>query len=193
MHKFVFWGSMKLESNSDILVKMYNLIERIEYRLDRYFDQNEFDECEDKCAYISKFKNVFINIKDNIIYKNDEFVKILVDNNYEIINDERGRLIHFICKYGSEKSIKYIIDSGYDLNCVDIYKNRPIHLILTYSTEEMVEYIINAGARIECDNSICSPIRLACMYGKKKTIKLLLSLNCAMEDGLLEHAINNLH
>jgi ankyrin repeat protein len=47
--------------------------------------------------------------------------------------------------------IKYIIDKGVDLECVDNDGWKPIHYICRYSTPKIIKYIIDKGVDVPPD------------------------------------------
>jgi ankyrin repeat protein len=167
---------------NDQFVEEFNI--EVFYRL---FKSNKIDEL---ITYMSLYNTFSLPVRDNMdeLFKNESIVKILIDKDVCIENPFNQKLIHWICQYSTPEMIKYIIDKGVDLECVNNDGWKPIHFICQYSTPEMIQYIIDKGVDLECRDIIgWRPIHLICRKSTPEMIKYIIDkgvdLECQTNNG----------
>jgi ankyrin repeat protein len=158
--KIILEVSFKLLDLNDIIryilmnKKTYELIQmkikKNEYKIKKNNLELKIEKIKEKrdLEEIMKY-NINTNFLEKIykkkIIKND-LLMIIIINNFINLEEEykkyKWRPIHFICRYSTEKMIKYIIEKEINLKCETKCGWRPIYLICNYSTLEMIKYVI---------------------------------------------------
>lgn len=108
------------------------------------------------------------------IFTNNELVKYFIDNNIDTLNcSNNWRLIHYVCKYSTDKMIKYILDTyrenGFNIGPTSKNGWLPIHLICIRNSPEMIKYVLDIylemNYRIDSTtNDGFAPIHFICSY-----------------------------
>jgi len=112
-------------------------------------------------------------------------------NNLEYQYQDNWKLIHFICKYGNPKIIKYILDKNIDLECQTLKGMRPIHFICSrkdLSIDTLID-ITNHEVNVSCSTiAKIRPIHYLCEHGSATMIKYMMSigtdLDCVTKSGM---------
>jgi len=117
---------------------------------------------------------LFNNLSDDMIIQIIDKIE-----NIEYEDGYKFRLIHFVCRRGEPKPIKYIIDKGVDINCKEAYDRNPLYYICRFSNFDTFKYIIDKGANIETDNLL---ICTACEYNSVEMTKYLIDKASRLND-----------
>ena len=85
--------------------------------------------------------------------------------------------IHFACRNGMLKVVKWLIDCKADLNVFDDEKFTPLHRMAIVGNIEMVNVLLENGADIDVPDGRwgCSPLLFAAQEGKMEIVKILLT------------------
>lgn len=135
---------------------------------------------------------------------NYEAVKILLENNANILNEE---LLHIVCVLGNQRLLKLLIEYGCNVNELDKYGRTPAYwavqednltclkilyeqganfsikgeneeTLLYFATGEknivIVQYLLNIGMKNDINDINFPPLILATNYNDKDMVKLLL-------------------
>ena len=133
---------------------------------------------------------------------NDDKVHELIDlmeskgllNTFDstIITQYNYQLIHWVCRFSSNKMIKYLIDKNINLEAETIDKWRPIHLLCKYQDNEIIQYLINKNVKLETETSYnCRPIHLICEYQNNKMIQIMIDKNILIDVEMMKLILNN--
>lgn len=94
-------------------------------------------------------------------------------------------LIHFLCKYGCEEAVLYMLDicteKNFDLECETNCKWKPIHFLCKHGTPQTINRILDIylekNLDLECENNIgWKPIHILCRYKTPQTIKRIMDI-----------------
>ncbi|AYV82281.1 MAG: hypothetical protein Homavirus24_4 [Homavirus sp.] len=150
------------------------------------------------------FMAIDLYIIDMLKTKRDDIIKHILDKsiNLECVNYDRWKPIHFICCYGTPEVtnkikfilflaknklvlfVKYMIDKGVDLECVNNHGWKPIHFVCRYSTPETIKYLVDKGIDLECTNRDgWKPIHFVCQChnGIPEIIKYMIDKGIDLE------------
>lgn len=93
--------------------------------------------------------------------------------------------IHFICTYGSEQAMLYVLNlymkNNLSLDCTDDNKMQPIHFICSNGSWQTIKYILDIYVEknfdIECEDKYgMKPINYLCDFGSWTSIKYILDI-----------------
>ena len=179
--------NMNIVSCNYIKQKIKNLYEKYPQLYSSEYHNNEI--FEEHVISISEFMSVS-NIKNTIDY--NQFKKLIDNSSLDELNETRVlnmNMIHFICCFGTNQMIKYIIDKGVNLECQSNIGIRPIHLICRYLSSEIIKYIIDKGVNLECKTTDgIRPIHFICQYSSSEMVKYIIdkgvNLECKTNDGI---------
>jgi ankyrin repeat protein len=147
-------------------------------------------------AYYQNLKETDI-LKFTKIFCNKKMIKYLIkntDSEWKGMHDLK--LIHYLCRFGSWKMIKYYIKKGADLEAVDCDKWRPIHYIccdqnnlnskdqlkaIKYLADREIAKTSNIGNDLVTINYICSHENNLCSTDQLVAIKYLADIGINME------------
>lgn len=112
-------------------------------------------------------------------------VKILVENNHEIINarDSYGRTpLHWACRGVYYDIMKYLVEKGADVNAQDNNLVTPLISLVNRNNIEAAKYLLsrNADPNI-ADNQKQTPLHYAAARGLFEMVKILLENNAKPE------------
>jgi ankyrin repeat protein len=135
------------------------------------------------------------------IFSNEKMIKYLIKN---ISSDWKGiqkwGLIHYVCRLGSLKMIKYYVKRGADLEAIDCDEWRPIHYIcgdsnILCSSDQLkaIRYLVDLGVDMEALTDkkykpihyVCSDNNNMCSSDQMEAIRYLV------EQGIRLEAENN--
>jgi len=134
-------------------------------------------------ASLLNYDNFDISIFENYdklrnLFKHDNVIEHIMKN---INLDSSARCgfkpIHFLCKYGSPKIIRWMLEQNYDFECEDEEKKRPIHHFCKYQIPELIELMIEKGVNLECEDIFKKkPIDYLCDFPSPGMMKLMGNL-----------------
>lgn len=144
-----------------------------------YLDQNMIS------TLLSMFGSFDFSCAKSII---DLWVKGLFDWNkdfYDTDVENNKRLIQFVCRYGCEEAILYILDiydeKDLDLICDGSESRAPIHVLCSHGIVSTINRILDIYVKKNLDltrkNRFGSaPIHILCKYGEPQTINRILDI-----------------
>ena len=93
--------------------------------------------------------------------------------------------IHFACRNGMLKVVKWLIDCKADLNVFDDEKFTPLHRMAIVGNIEMVNVLLENGADIDVPDGRwgCSPLLFAAQEGKMEIVKINATVIIAILSG----------
>jgi len=115
-------------------------------------------------------------IRNAIKVGNVEKVRQLIDTDKEILNlmTPFGTWLHVAASHGNLEIVKYLIDSGLDVNIKGgTFKASAINRAASEGHQEIVKYLIDCGAELDVSEPDRNPL-FAAIYGGHKEIAQLL-------------------
>jgi len=115
---------------------------------------------------------------NNSMLKNIHTIKQLIKppNN---INKKYGvheeSLLHYVSYNNWLTTVKYLIESGADIDIQDKYNYTPLYDVTFCNNINIVKYLVDQGANLNiCDNSGFTPLHMAAVNGNMDIVKCLL-------------------
>ena len=112
--------------------------------------------------------------------KNEEVIKILLDNGAELqITDVDGRsLLHLAIINDLYSVAKKLITQGININVLDCKGYTPLGLAVLYGKKKFCKLLLESSAQPDlCGTNACTPLQVAYLYGYKDIAKLLIKNN----------------
>ncbi|XWV26063.1 hypothetical protein QJ857_gp1017 [Tupanvirus soda lake] len=120
--------------------------------------------------------------------------KYFIDNcnDLQYVDSDGGKLIHSAACYASLEIIKYLVDKGIDIDCVETSTGKkPIHYICKYRNDDIVKYFSSLNIPLEVeDNNGNHPIHYLCKNANvtnKTVIEFIekgINLECSNKKGM---------
>ena len=149
------------------------------------FDMGKMLISADRIAYMNQYDKIELNDRHSMVM-NCEFLlsvdefKVFASKciNINYTNPHTGnQLIHDACTGNRLDVVKYLVEHGADVNCVNKRRERPINYACGKNGDkalELVKYLVENGADIYVDGLICD----ACWKGDEalELVKYLVGL-----------------
>ena len=175
------WSYLALGKSGDIYVSSYSLSKDFP-TTDGAFSEKQNGGATD--AFVVKFSNDLSSetiIKAHDAAKKDEIAglnKALSDKPSSIEEkDKYNRTpLHWTGRYGSLKTMQYLLEKGADINSKDESGNTPLHLATIYNHREAAEMLLSAGTDINVRNKDGdTPLHLAAKFCSNEILELLIT------------------
>ena len=106
------------------------------------------------CECGSKDPVQLLNQIDSKIVRVHTLITLFEASLLEITDSMRNTPLHLACKGGSKDSVQLLIDSGADLNQVNIKGEAAIHIAAQHGFIAIAEILLANGVDIECQSEI---------------------------------------
>lgn len=163
--------SKYLEKNPSMILNMYRgdlntLITNDHFNIIEMLPEIDLSNVNDKLFIkLIQNKNTFLKIINKI-----------VDINVTI---NKTPLIHYICQHCDYNIIKFFVDKGVDLECVNINEKdwTPLHTLCKFGNYKSIKLLVEKGVDLEKKSKQFkeTPIFAACIYQSSLVINYLLN------------------
>ncbi|KAJ5070018.1 transient receptor potential cation channel subfamily a member 1 [Anaeramoeba ignava] len=129
-----------------------------------------------------------------IKYSNNlEIYKEIIDSGIQLKSSDDGYPLNFLhkaCKFQSIEVIKFLIDSGSDIN--ENFGKTPLHVACYEEKLELVKFLLEYGAKVN-GNENFTPLCVACQKKNFEIIKLLVEHGAILKYENIENIQAPLH
>ena len=127
------------------------------------------------CEGGSKDPTQLLNQIDSEIVRTHTLITLFEASLLEITDSMKNTPLHLACVGGSKDSIQLLINSGADLNQVNIKGEAAIHIAAQHGFIAIAEILLANGVDIECQSEIdmCTPLHHAAKCNQHEMIRFL--------------------
>jgi len=109
-----------------------------------------FTTCEITKDFIIRVNNLNCCIRQICKWCSSDIIQYVINNtNLEHIDNNKRKMIHEICQYGSNHSIILVIDKSKDIDSKDAFGMKPIDYVCQRGFMDVIIYMIDKGINVK--------------------------------------------